>query len=112
MSDQPDTKPEDDKPLDAETKAVIDNLMAALQHNIPDMTDEGRMQTVFEFLDFMGKLVAALEGVQPTPGRAAALLVMTQRLHLDSAGLAEMKIMVTLQEALELIDKRKKGPPS
>jgi hypothetical protein len=105
-------KPADDKPLDAETKMVIDNLMLALQHNVPGLGDEARMQTVFDFLDFLGKLVACLEGAQPTPGRAAALLVMVQRLSLDQSGLGEMKIMVTLQEALAVIEKRKKGPPS
>ncbi len=88
--------------LDAEERKLVMTMLAALEHNIPEMGEAERVATAQEFLGSLGRLVQSLERMgPPTPAKAAAVLQFAADLGMDRAGYQEQKIIVTLTEAFK-----------
>lgn len=81
---------------------LASRLIHALMVNIKeDMTRDVAAMHVNEFLVFTGKLLMLMEHEAPTPGKAAAILVVAEKLKLPMAGNFELSVIVTLIEAAQ-----------
>jgi hypothetical protein len=81
---------------------LMSKIVHALMVNVKgDMTRETAHTHANEFLVFMGKLLTIMEHETPTPAKAAAILVVAERLKLQLAGDFELSVIVTLIEAAQ-----------
>lgn len=78
-------------------------LVHALMINIKtDITQPIAEKHVEDFLSFLGRLVSVMDLDTPSPGKAAAVLFLAERLNIQMAGPYELAVIVTLLDSAKV----------
>jgi hypothetical protein len=80
--------------------AMVTLFESALQHNIPDMPPDAVEEVVRDYLGFLDQCMQLLSTVEPSVGRVAAVLTMSDTL---TTGIPShhAQVVVTIVEAMK-----------